>query len=122
MSEIMAQAIIRNVLESCYGDSPELRFLMRPDNRFTQYLIAWKILEKYVQIDEQLAQVLPTRRLQERERNRRDLYRTIIADIEEDLDHYSEEAIQNKLRDIIAQGPHPHGSPNFLRSLFTAYE
>ena len=122
MSGIVAQGIIRNVLESCYGDSPELRFLMRPDNRLTQYLIARKILEQYIQIDEQLAQVLPTRRLQERERNRRDLYRTIIVDIEENLDHYSEEAIQNKLRDIIAQGPHPHGSPNFLRSLFTAYE
>ena len=122
MSEIMAQGIIRNVLESCYGDSPELRFLMRPDNRFTQYLIARKILQRYVQIDEQLAQVLPTRRLQERQRNRRDLYRAIIVDIEDNLDHYSEEAIQNKLRDIIAHGPDPQGSSNFLRGLFTAYE
>ena len=91
----MAQAIIRNVLESCYGDSPELRFLMRPDNRFTQYLIARKILQRYVQIGEQLSQVLP-QGLQERQRNRRDLYSAIIVEIEENLDHYSEEAIQNK--------------------------
>ena len=122
MSGIVAQGIIRNVLHSSYGDSPELWFLMRPDNRFTQHLIARKILEQYVLMDEQLAQVLPTRRLQERQRNRRDLYRAIIVDIEDNLDHYSEEAIQNKLRDIIAHGPDPQGSPNFLRGLFTAYE
>ena len=112
---------IRNALESCYGNSPELWFLMRPDNRFTQYLIAQKILEQYELIQEQSAQALP-RQLQERNQNRTDLYRAIIVDIEDHLDHYSEEAIQNKLRDIIAQGPNPQGSPNFLRDLFSAYE
>ena len=121
MSEIMAQAIIRNVLESCYGDSAELQFLMRPDNRFTQYLIARKILQRYVQIDEQLSQVLP-QGSQEWQSNRRDIYNAIIGEIEENLEHYLDEAIQNKLRNIIAQGPNPHGSPNFLRSLFSAYE
>ena len=122
MSGIVAQGIIRNALESSYGDSPEIWFLMRPDNRFTQYLIVRKILEQFELIDEQLAQALPTRRLRERQRNRRDLYRAIIVDIEDHLDHYSDEAIQNKLREIIEQGPNPQGYPNFLRDLFTAYE
>ena len=73
MSEIIAQAIIRNVLESCYGDSPELRFLMRPDNRFTQYLIARKLLEQYDLIGAQFEQALP-RQLRVRHRSKRDLY------------------------------------------------
>ena len=85
----MAQSIIRNALESCYGDSPELRFFMRPDNRFTQHLIARQILKHYIQIDEELEQVLPTTRLQDRRGSRRDLYRAIISDIDEDLEHYS---------------------------------
>ena len=122
MSNIMAQSIIRNVLQSCYGNSPELRFFMRPDNRFTQYLVARQVLKHYVQIDEELEQVLPTTRLQDRRGSRRDLYRAIISDIEENLEHYSQEAINNKIRDIIAHGPNPQGSPHFLRGLFPAYE
>ena len=121
MSGIVAQGIIRNVLHSSYGDSPELWFLMRPDNRFTQHLIAKKLLEQYNLIGEQLAQALPSL-LRERRRNRRDLYRAIIVDIEDYLDHYSDEAIQNKLREIIAHGPNPQGYPNFIRDLFDAHE
>ena len=118
----MAQSIIRNVLESCFGDSPELRFYMRPDNGFAQHLIARQVLKHYVQIDEELEQVLPTTRLQDRRGSRRYLYRAIISDIDEDLEHYSEEAISNKIRDIIAHGPNQQGSPHFLKGLFPAYE
>ena len=121
MSGIVAQGIIRNLLESSYGDSPELWFLMRPNNRFAQYLIARKLLEKYDIIGEQLAQALPSL-LRERCRNRRDLYLAIKLDIEDELNVYSDEAIQNKLREIIAQGPNPRGYPNFIRDLFEVDE
>jgi len=121
MSGIVAQGIIRNVLHSSYGDSPELWFLMRPDNRFTQYLIARKLLEQYDLIGEQLAQAFPGQ-LRERHRNRRDLYLAIKLDIEDQLDTYSDEAIQNKLREIIAQGPNPQDYPDFIRDLFEVDE
>ena len=121
MSGIVAQGIIRNVLHSSYGDSPELWFLMRPNNWFTQYLIARKLLEQYDLIGEQLAQALPDQ-LWERHQNRRDLYLAIKLEIEDQLDPYSDEAIQNKLREIIAQGANPQGYPNFIRDLFEVNE
>ena len=83
----MAQSIIRNVLESCYGDSPELRFFMRPDNRFAQHLIARQVLKHYVQIDAEIDQILPTRRVCPG--GRQVLFRAIISDIEEELEHLS---------------------------------
>ena len=116
MSGIVAQGIIRNVLHSSYGDSPELWLLMRPNNRFTQYLIARKLLEQYDLIGAHLEQAL-TGQLRVHCRNRRDLYTAIKINIEDQLDTYSDEAIQNKLREIITQGPNPQGYPNFIRDL-----
>ena len=46
----------------------------------------------------------------------------IKLEIEDQLDPYSDEAIQNKLREIIAQGPNPQGYPNFIRDLFEVDE
>ena len=57
----MAQVLIRNVLQALYGNTPELRFFMRPDNRFAQHLIARQLLRHYVQIDNEIDQILPTR-------------------------------------------------------------
>ena len=112
----MAQILIRNVLQALYGETPELRFFMRPDNRFAQHLIARQLLRHYVQIDKEIDQILPTRQAQPG--GRQDLFRAIISDIDEELEHYSQEAIHNKIRHLIAHGPHPPGDPHFLRGLF----
>ena len=96
----MAQSIIRNVIQSCYGDTPELRFFMRPDNRFAQHLIARQILKHYAQIDDEIDQLLPTRQV--RPGGRADLFRAVVSDIEEELEHYSQEAINNKIRYLLS--------------------
>ena len=110
MSNPMAQRIIRNVLLSCYGETRELRFFMRPDNRFAQYLVARQVLRHYAAIDDEY-EVHPG--------GRADLFRAIASGIDEELEVYSQDAINNKIRHLKAHGPHPRHQPQFLRNLFS---
>ena len=112
----MAQILIHNVLQALFGNTPELRFYMRPDNRLAQHLIARQLLRHYVQIDNEIEEIAPTR--EEQPGGRQALFRAIISDIDEELEHYSQEAINNKIRHLIVHGPHPPGDPLFLTGLF----
>ena len=105
MSNLMAQILIRNVLQALLGiNSPELRFYMRPDNRFAQFLIARQILRHYVAIDNAIEELALTREEQPGGRQilfNQALFRAIISDIDEELEQYSTEAINTQIRDII---------------------
>ena len=113
----MAQILIRNVLQALLGiNSPELRFYMRPDNRVAQFLIARQLMRHYVGIDNAIEEIAPTR--EEHPGDRQALFRAIISDIDEELEPYSQEALNIQIRDIIVHGPHPPGDPLFFTGLF----
>ena len=83
---------------------------MRPDNRFAQYLVAREVLKHYATIDDEI-EVRPG--------GRADLFRAIASDIDEELEVYSQDAINNKIRHLKAHGPHLRHQPHFLRNLFS---
>ena len=61
MSNLMAQILIRNVLQALLGiNSPELRFYMRPDNRVAQFLIVRQLSRHYVEIDNAIEEIART--------------------------------------------------------------
>ena len=118
----MAQILIHNVLQALLGiNSPELRFYMRPDNRFAQFLIARQLFRHYVEIDTAIEEIVLTSEEQPGGRQvlfNQALFRAVITDINEELEQYSPEAINTQIRDIIVHGPHPPGDPLFFTGLF----
>ena len=122
MSNLMAQILIRNVLQALLGiNSPELRFYMRPDNRVAQFFIAHQLLRHYVEIDNAIEEIVLTSEEQPGGRQvlfNQALFRAIISDIDEELEQYSQEAINTQIRDIIVHGPHPPRDPLFFTGLF----
>ena len=118
----MAQILIRNVIQALLGiNSPELRFYMRPDNRVAQFLIVRQLLRHYVEIDnalEELARAGEETPIGRQVLFNQALFRTVISDINEELEPYSPEAINRQIRDIIVHGPHPPGDSLFFTGLF----
>ena len=112
MSNPMAQHIIQNVLLSCYGESQQLRFLMRPQNRLAQYLIAREILKQYATIEDEI-EVRPG--------GKADLFHAVASDIDEKLENFSQRAINRRIRHLRTNGPDPRLQPGFLRVLFSVH-
>ena len=118
----MAQILIRNVLQALFGlNSPALRFYMRPDNRVAQFLIVRQLLRHYVATDnalEELARAGEETPLGGQVLFNQALFRAVVSDIDEELEPYSQEAINRHIRNIIVHGPHPPGDPLFFTGLF----
>ena len=123
MSNPMVQALIKNVLQALLGlNSPALRHYMRPDNRIQQFLIARQLIKYYIATDNLLREVA-----QEGENTpygeliifNHALFRAVVAEIDEELEAYSAEAISNYVRDIVTNGPHPSSDTTFFLRLFT---
>ena len=118
----MAQILIRNVLQALFGfNSPALRFYMRPDNRIPQFLIVRQLLRHYIATDNALEEL--ARAGKETPRGgqilfNQALFRAVVSDIDEELEPYSQEAINRHIRDIIVNGPHPPGDSLFFTGLF----
>ena len=122
MSNPMAQILIRNVLQALFGfNSPALRFYMRPDNRIPQFLIVRQLLRHYIATDNALEEL--ARAGKETPRGgqilfNQALFRAVVSDIDEELEPYSQQAINRHIRDIIVNGPHPPGDSLFFTGLF----
>ena len=122
MSNPMAQILIRKVLQALFGfNSPALRFYMRPDNRVPQFLIVRQLLRHYIATDnalEELARAGEETPLGGQVLFNQALFRAVVSDIDEELEPYSQEAINRHIRNIIVYGPHPSGDPLFFTGLF----
>ena len=122
MSNPMAQILIRNVLQALFGfNSPALRFYMRPDNRIPQFLIVRQLLRHYIATDNALEEL--ARAGEETPRGgqiifNQALFRAVVSDIDEELEPYSQEAINRHIRNIIVNGPHPPGDSLFFTGIF----
>ena len=118
----MVQMLIRNVLQALLGfNSPALRFYMRPDNRIPQFLIARQLIRHYIATDNALEEI--AREGEETPRGEQiifnqALFRAVVSEIDEELEPYSQEAINRHIRDIIVNGPHPPGDSLFFTGLF----
>ena len=75
----MQQRVIREILRSCYGETHQLRFLMRPQTRLAQYLIAKEILQQYATLEDAIGA---------RPGNIADFYRAVASDIDEQLENH----------------------------------
>ena len=122
MSNPMAQILIRNVLQALFGfNSPALRFYMRPDNRVPQFLIVRQLLRHYVATDNALEEIVRAGEetpLGGQVLFNQALFRAVVSDIDEELDPYSQEAINRHIRNIIVNGPHPPGDSLFFSGFF----
>ena len=123
MSNPMVQTLIKNVLQALLGfNSPALRHYMRPDNRIHQLLIARQLIKHYIATDNFLQDI--AREGEETPCGEQlifnhALFRAVVSEIEEELEPYSSEAINNHIRDIIVNGPHPPGDTLFFTGLFS---
>ena len=109
----MQQRVIREILRSCYGETHQLRFLMRPQNRLAQYLIAKEVLQHYAPLEDAI-EVRPG--------GIADFFRAVASDIDEFLEnHFSQFLIDRKRRHLRDNGPNPPHQPGFLKTLFSVY-
>ena len=106
----MLHRVIRDILESCYGDTHQLKFLMRPQTRIYRFLIAKEILKQYITFADALGS------------DKADFYRAVASEIEEHFEnYYGPDRIELWRRHLRDNGPTPPHQPGFLKNLFSPY-
>ena len=101
---------MRDILESCYGDTHQLKFLMRPQTGIYRLLITKEILKQYITFADALGS------------NKASFYRAIASDIEEFFEeHYGPDRIELWRSHLRNNGPTPPNQPEFLKKLFSPY-
>ena len=106
----MHQRVIREILRSCYGETRQLQFLMRPQTGLYRFLIAKEILQQYATFEDTIGG------------NRADFYRAVASDIDEHLEKYFfPDTIDRWRRHLRDNEPNPPHQPGFLKTLFSAY-
>ena len=106
----MHQRVIREILRSCYGETRQLQFLMRPQTGLARFLIAKEILQQYAALEDAIGG------------NIADFYRAVASDIDEQLEnHFFQDTIDRWRRHLRDNGPNPPHQPGFLKTLFSAY-
>ena len=110
MSGHLNQYFIRELLCIVYGESPELRYLMRKENRLKQLVIA---RELFINSDT----FIPTP-----DRQRATLFTAIFACIQEKLAEYSDRDIEIAKYVLQDAGINPTDLPDFITNLFSLKE
>ena len=108
MSNPMLHRVIHNLLLPYYGNTQQLQFLLRPQTRIYRLLIVKELLRQYLTLAEARGE-------------EEDFYRAVANEINEALQHYSQDRIASWRRHLRNNGPNPPHLPQFLETLFSTY-
>ena len=98
------------ILESCYRDTPQLKFLMRPQTIAYRLLITKEILKQYIFFADAFGS------------DKADFFRAVAYEIEELFrNHYDQERIEYWRGHLRNSSHTPPNRPNFLKQLFAPY-
>ena len=106
----MLQQSMRLILESCYGDTPKLKFFMRPQTHLYRLLITKEILRQYIFFADAFGS------------DKADFFRAVANEIEEFFEkHYGPDRIELWRSHLRNNGPTLPNRPEFLKQLFSPY-
>ena len=110
MDNPMLQLAMRDILESCYGITPQLKFLMRPHTHTLRLLITKEILKQYTFFADAFGSKHAA------------FYHEIASLIDEHLNkYYGPDSLAQK-RSYLRNCKHtPPNRPDFLKQLFSPY-
>ena len=98
------------ILESCYGDTPQLKFLMRPQTIAYRLLITKEILKQYIFFADAFGS------------DKADFFLAVAYEIEELFrNHYDQERIEYWRSHLRNSSHTPPNRPDFLKQLFAPY-
>ena len=110
MDNLMLQQSMRLILESCYGDCPKLKFLMRKQTQPYRLLITREILRQYIFFADALGST------------HADFYRALASTIEEILEKYYDQDRLEYWRSHLRNSTHtPPNRPELMKQLFSHY-
>ena len=110
MDNSMLQQSMRLILESCYGDTPKLKFLMRPQTHLYRLLITKEILRQYIFFADAFGS------------DKADFFRAVANEIEEFFQkHYHPDSLEPWRRHLRNSTHTPPNRPDFLKQLFSPY-
>ena len=116
MSGVLEKYLIRSILAPLYGESRELNYLMHPDNRLAQFLIADALLDQYRQI------ITDPRAPIDSAGYSSSLNQAVQDNIKEELTEIPDHVKCDKRYGLHVSGPNPPNFPRFLRLLFPLNE